>query len=368
MVATQHLDEGLKMGFHIKISITQDITPEVIDGLRLYAGLTSRPFDEDSWLYWFRDNPYGSGLHILAMHDEKVVGFCSLIPTEMFLAGTALVGAKADFLVVDPLYRRRSIGESVMPLAFDLVRTLYGEAHNYGIEAIVAVAGGPAALCHQFAGARRFEFSCRHYFTFIRPPRLGNGHSLGKRMRRMLLEKGLLVGTGISRLWFDFTHASKSNGKYTFTKVQNLDTDSFYKPNGANRLVYPSSEMLNFRFTDKEYVKYLVHGINGPNYLVFTKPRRYGQVILKDWSTLNLQKSEFGNILEELYRQCRIRKAESIHLFVPNENGVNRYFLHSLGFLSRSYSPVTYIYGSSEIIRGLSLYSWEFTNAHTGYI
>lgn len=356
------------MGSHIKITITQDITPEVIDGLRLHAGLTSRHFDTNACLYWFRDNPYGSGLHILAMHGKKVVGFCSLIPTEMFLAGTALVGAKAEYLVVDPLYRTSSIGESVMPLAFDLVRTLYREAHNYGIEAIVAVAGGPAALCHQFAGARRFEFPCRHFFTFIRPPKLGNGNSLRIRMRRILLEKGLFAETCISRLWFDFTRAAKSNGKYTFTTVQNLDTDSFYKPNGANRLVYPSSEMLNFRFPDREYIKYLVRGANGLNYLVFTKPRRYGQVILKDWSTLNLQKSEFGNILGELYSQCRIRKAESIHLFVPNENGANRCFLHSLGFLSRSYSPVIYIYGPSKIIRGLNLYSWEFTNAHIGYI
>jgi GNAT superfamily N-acetyltransferase len=348
--------------------MTQDITPEVIDGLRLYARLTSRPFDEDRWLYWFRDNPYGSGLHILAMYDEKVVGFCSLIPTEMFLAGTALVGAKAEFLAVDPFYRRRSIGESVMPLAFDLVRILYGEAHNYGMEAIVAVAGGPAALCHEFAGARRFEFPCRHFFTFIRPPRLGDGQSLRRRMRRVLLEKGLLIETCVSRLWFDFTRAAKSNGKYTFTTVENLDTDSFYKPNGANRLVYPSSEMLNFRFPDREYAKYLVRGINGPNYLVFAKPSRYGQVVLKDWSTLDLAKSELGNIISQLHRQCSIRKADSMHLFLPNQNQLNSHFLYSLGFLSRSQSSVVYIYSSSNIIKNLCPRSWEFTNAHVGYV
>jgi hypothetical protein len=183
-------------------------------------------------------------------------------------------------------------------------------------------------------------------------------------VKKALIQSGLF---SIPRAWLELK-SIVNNKKDTFTYVQNLNTDDFYKSKGTNRLLHPSSKMINFRFPDEEYIKYLTYNENNVNYLVFTKPRYKGQVRLKDWSSLNLQKFEFENIFRELFRQCRMQRAESMHLLVPDDGQKTPYSFYTLGFLSRRFTSIVYIYSSNNIIRELDSHSWEFTDAHTGYV
>jgi len=348
----------------IKIEVTQDITPEVIDGLKLYASLTSRQFNQDKWLYWFKYNPYGKGLHAIAKYRESVIGFYSLIPTEFFLAGKFFIGAKGEFLVVDPVYRNKRVKGSSYPLAIDLIKTLNCEASYQGICVILAVAVGRAAQCHKFLGAKKFEFSCQNYFTFFRMPDM-----IKNRIKRNLIQIALFSGI------FSFPKrvlkikSFMRNCKHEINRVQMLNSDREYNFQRANRLVSSSSKMINFRFPDKEYIKYMIHGDQNTNYFVFTKPEYKSNVVLKDWSTLDLKKSEFEFILNDIFMECDIQKAESLNLYIPYEHQKIRKLLHSIGLPSRkSNSTFFYLYAPDDLISELRFYPWEFTNAHIGYI
>jgi len=342
----------------IRIELTQEVTPEVVEGLKLYARLASRDFD--SGLYWFRSNPYGSGLHGLAIHQRKVIGYYSLIPTEMCLAGTTLIGAKGEFLAVEECYRNKHIKTSRMPLAFDLVKTTTREASRYGIEAVLAVASGPAALCHRFSGAKTFEFPHRHFFTFFRTPEY-----VKNPLKRALIQSGLL---SVPRTWVKLkSFINRDKNDISLTRVRDLNADNFHGSRGTNRLVNQSSKMINFRFPAEDYLKYLTCS-NNTDYLIFTNPMYEARVLLKDWSGLDLQRAEFGAIFRDLFEQCRMHKAESVELYVPSDNQKVSYLLRGLGFLSRNCSLKFQLYCSDSIIRDLDCCSWELTHAHIGYV
>lgn len=348
---------------NIKIEITQDVTPEVIQGLKLYARLASMDVCVDDWLYWFEKNPYGSGLHGLVMHREKVVGFYALIPTEMRLGGNILIGGKGEFLAVEPDYRGKCVSGSRMPLAFDLVKTVHREALRYDMEAVIIVADGPAALCHLFSGAKAFEFPCRHFFTFFRSPK----HEKSS-VKRALIRSGVF---SIPRAWLTISSAVSGNRKDRFTRVKELKTDDFYRSEGNNRLVCSSSKMLNFRFPDRSYVKYLTSDENRTDYLIFTRPDHKRQVILKDWSCLHLQKQEIKGIFRDMFGQCRKYKVESMHLYLPQGDQEISHASHAfcnLGFFSRKYSLKFYLYGSDSIIHSVDTCSWKLTHAYVGYV
>lgn len=342
------------------IKIVDDITPEVIDGLKLFAKHTSRTYDSNKWLYWFRDNPYGNGLHGLAIHQEKIIGYYSLIPTEMRLAGKTLICAKGEFLVVDPNYRKHYVSNPRIPLAFDLVKITNEEAIKHGIQAILVVATDVASLCHEYAGAKKFVFPCRHFFTFFRLPK--------KRTNRI---NNLLVQSkfySIFRIQLALKSIINKNGQSISEKIDYLDTESLCNRNNYNRLVSQNPKMLNFRFSNQEYLKYLIHNGNDMNYLIFRKPKHDGRVVLKDWSSLELRKSEFEDIFIDLYKQCKEYEVESIHISIPDYDYKINGFLHKFGFLSRRYTSTIYISSSDDVAQNLDSFSWDFTDSHTEYI
>jgi len=348
----------------MNIEIIQDIIPEVIEGFKLYAHETSRNFDEDSWLYWYKNNPYGDGVHGLAMDRGKVIGFYSLIPTEMCIANSTLIGAKGEFLVIHPDYRRKSLPNSKVPLAFDLVRITNQEAYKYNIDAVFTTATKVATLCHQYSGAKTFEFECQMFYTSFSYPKIGSRLSP---IKRALIRNAVLVSTYILRFPLKLKSFKIKSTRNAFTKIENLSINDFYNDKETNYLVYPNSKMINFRFPKGKYIKY--YNEKNHNYLIFTKPKHNNQVILKAWSSLDLSEDEFESVFIDLFEECRNYGAESVSMIIPNDDLSQYSEFWKYGFLSKkTFSNFNLYSRNSNIFNDLKKYKWKINEAHIGYI
>lgn len=348
------------MNNNVRVEIVNDITPEVIEGLNLFAKYAYADYNTSNWLHWFKNNPYNRGLHIIATHQEKIIGYYSLIPIEMQLSGKTLIGAKGEFLVVDPDYRKSYVSSPRIPLAFDLVKIINKEAIDRGIKAILANASGAAALCHESAGAKKIKYPSQQFFTFFNLPEKGIGP------RNSFLIKSKFYS--VARLPLRIKSIVKTNKQKTFEIVDYLNTENLNDANNSNRLISQNSEMLNFRFPSQEYIKYLLHSEKKINYLIFKRPGQYKSISLRDWSSLNLQKSEFEDVFIDLFSQCKKYGVELLNMNIPNNDQKITKLLHSFGFLSRNYTSELYISGDDDLMQNLKDIEWDFTNAHTEYI
>lgn len=342
----------------VKIELFNEVTPEVVEGFKLYADLTSRSFDAESWLYWFKENPYGEGLHSVAMNHGKVIGIYSLIPTEMRLAGNTLIGAKGEFLTVAPDFRNSSVKGSGKLIAFDLIDTLHHRAIKQGIEVIAIVAYGRIITMHKLLGAKIFEFPGRFYLTIF-----DSSESMDYK-KKVAFYGGVF---SIPRTWFSIKTFVNKSRNHKFKQLDYLDSDCFSKFQEKNRLVHTSPKMMNFRFPKERYLKYLTHDKDESNCLIFTKPTYKSHVNLKDWSSLDIQKSEFDSVFRDLFEQCKKNKVESMSFIIPDQAEMS-YSFHRIGFLSQKYIHKFGIYAPDSLINEINNYPWDITDAHVGYI
>ncbi|HUU26533.1 MAG TPA: hypothetical protein VM123_01860 [archaeon] len=353
----------------ISVEITDQITPEVICGLELYARLTNQSSLRDTvddWLYWFKDNPFGTGLFAYAKSGGQVVGFYSAIPTEMLLSGELQVGAKGEFFAVDPLFKKTVDISSGLDLPYALAYRLNRAAIEYGFKTTFATARKGAEILLVFTGAKTLKYCKRLFVTYFKPPEI---MSRRNPVLKTLYSHYLKVYTSLRRFYFMFRLTEKAETS-NFRLQEEYSQDDLIPDRDKNVLFLPSVRMLNFRFPANKYLKYSIEGNNNqPCYLVFTKPDINRVVELKYWSSGYIPPETLARVIHDVIKRCRKAHAASLGFPVNLDDEDKQSLLKKMGFLETKRTNRAFVFSADKRVmqKCKDPQQWLLTDAHTGY-
>jgi len=342
----------------IHIEIGNRRSADVDAGFRLYADLTANDADAASkWENWYDRNPFGQGVYAVAKHGDAPVGFYSLIPVEMQIAGRPVLGAKGECFVVAPQCRKAVFGSRAMSLPVALSGELHRASKNYGISCIFLVGTPAAAVCHSLAGAKTISYDVRRFFL---PLRSASGQTLGKRCKYVLAARCAAVRRGLAAI----RRLGRRRGRFEFGP---LASDSPGSANG-NLLVSDSEAMLEYRFPSAHYLRYSVADVHGGRaFLVFTMPRRGECVSLKHWSPRPIPPENLEAVVADVVRHAHRAKSTMVSIEVPASDNTFLESFQPFGFFHHRAKASVQIYPLGEpSLADASL--WRFTNSHTGFL
>lgn len=349
----------------VQIHVSDEITPDCLAGLRVYAELTQGscpPSLIERWLYWYRDNPFGPGLFALAKDGQRVVGVYTLIPIEMWLDGRVVRGAKGEAFGVVPEFRTAVDGQTGVPLPLALIGRLNRAAWDRRVECIVAVSNRAASACHRLCGARLIECPAYAYYTFFQPPRLPGPEN---RLWRLGRSYAAWAASSALRLAGRCRPARLAAQQFQLvSRIQSTPED-----NGHDMLLRPSSRMFDFRFPPERHLIYRMVGDGAePAYLVFTRPEKGAEVGLRHWSRLTVAPESLAEVLRDVLARCRAAGAASLRMVFPETEASGLPPLGALGFLRRKEPRDFYLYISADSDQHQKrTWQWRLTNAHVGF-
>lgn len=344
------------------VEIGNQFGPEVMDGLRLYNGLIEdrRPASEveTSWPRWFIANPFGPGLFAVARADGRVVGFCSLIAAEMRIGHRAVRGAKAEFLVVEPEFRKVVDPATRLPLPNALFSGLLRHAHEFGIEAVFSVPSRPALLLHLQAGAKPMKLEFVEYVSFFRRP----AKTLDPNpIRDLVLGLGAVGYTTARR-------ALARAGRHAnlVELFEDFEDVALAPDEGVNLLVNDSPAMLAHRFAGDRHWRYLIRE-PGDHVAAFVFTRYPDDVRLAWWSSLDVDADAFASLLRQVGQRARRDGASNLRVNLPANAVPPGWELPRWGFVRRPASYTVFVYSADpELMAARTALPWRFTNAHVG--
>lgn len=355
-----------EQGALVEVEITGSDAPGVMDGLRLYRAQTGSAAPDETlrgdWLRWIQGAPSARGACAIARDGERVVGFYALLPTEMYLGGSPVPGAKGEFYAVDPGYRRARAAEGGMPVPFALVALLKRRAPELGIQASFGKTT-KGAFVTMATGARPVEFEHVDYLSLFRPAGLGRGRGAALRELGAVAATTLLRGAGAAR-------GALEGAAGAVRQVDAFAPGDVRDAGGRNHLVNPAARALDLRFPADRYAKYVVEGADGrPAHFVFSRPRAGGMAQLMDWATLRVPPAVLRALLRRVARDCRRAGAAALHLPIPAAEDDPALGLAGAGFLrARRGKSVVYVTcATPELARARDEGPWRFTNAHASY-
>jgi len=355
----------------VVVQVVDSITPEVKCGLRLFAEtmhFKNPDRQAEDWLYWFEQNPLEKGLFSIGRCGEEVVGIITLIPLEMHLGRQTVKGAKAEFLVVAPAFRRAIDPETNRPLPMALVMHLYRAAKERAYKGIVGVGPPAAGLLQILAGARTLKYPATSYTRYV-VPRISAG-SPRERLRGLLavhVRKALTTAGCIQSAGLRFRLSRTGQKGRGFERVGIRDVSD--SAEAENMLVAPSDRMLPFVLRDDLHMIYRVPQNDGqPGYLVFSRPEKGKIVRLKHWTSLNLPPASLVGVLDDVVRHCRAVEADSISIRLPLPEAIAPELAKTCQLFSRPETGLIYLTTWLDYDIDLSPASWRITNLHKNFI
>lgn len=346
-------------GSRITINVTDTFGPDVQQGLRIFAehsAISSYSTTPKDWEYWFNNNPNGNGVYSIAKDNDKVIGFCSLIPVKMFADGKIIRGAKAEFLVVLPEYRRAMV-KSNTPLAFSVMSELYGNSSKFGIELAFAIATKVASVVHRLAGAVPMKYSARHYIISFKP---ADVHYKSK-AKTLSTKYGAWI---VSSLFYNKLKLKKGGAAFTVhSSLENI-ISKIQSDTLKNQLLYPDEKTMLFRFKENEYI---IYEFSGNKFFIFTKPFENGKVYLRYWSSPGLPQREYASMYKDLAAKCKAAGAQSINLVIPEAENAPEFSKY--GFIYKDVADTAFLYISNKKLNvSLNSSDWYLTDSHRGFV
>lgn len=347
-----------------EVSLVRGLTPEVLEGLRLYRDRTA-PHVTDAilqrdWTRWIQGSDDGPALSALARVGGCVVGFYSLLPVRMRLGGASVPGAKGEFLAVAPEYLRGRDTGSGMPVPFALVALAKRHAPEHGILASFGKTT-KGAFITQATGGRPVEFAHADYVSLFAPrDRPFTPRERAREYAALAACRVLRAAGALRRPWISAEGAAE---------VPTFLPEHVRGDAGANYLVEPTAATLNYRFPAERYRKFVVEGAGGVHaHFVFSRPQRGAAAQLMDWATLEVGRAPLRWMLHRMLDDCRAAGAGLLHLPVPLTEAAGATWLVTEGFVRRQRDGVVYVTCSApELARGRDEGAWRFTNAHASF-
>jgi hypothetical protein len=328
---------------HLVLTITDEFSEDVVAGLKMYRDLTQASASDDeiraNWCRWFCDNPFGRGVFAIAKDRDRLVGFYSLIPSEMQFGNRLVRGGKGEFYAVHPAYRKVKDPVSGMVLPMALLAETKRQAPKFGILAAFG-ARVNMSFTSLITGAKAIPCNSIDYVMYFCPLRTANNRST---LKRLTLRWGAFLVSSLLQAIFRFRKSRAIRAKH-FQMSDTLTGEIHPSSEAVNRPVSLSSKMLNYRFPSDRYLKYTVfQGGGSGGELVFSKPELASNVRLLHWSSLEFSLGIWASIIGDVLQRCYQSKAASLHLSMPKNILPKEQNFAKLGFLRRPKQSVVYI-------------------------
>ena len=338
------------------------MTEDTRVGLHVFAKLTAQRRPEEAvrrWLYWLKDTPLGDAPNVVAKHRGEVVGFMSLMPVQMRIGGQTVRGAKAEFLVVRPEYRREVDDRTGLRLPIALSDALYRNADRWEMECVQS--SGEGARITVVTGARPIEYGATQFSTVWSRPELRR-FSFGPLNTAVGLGAqaytSLARATGTLRL--RDSAVAVSDPASEIRHVHGLEIP-------FNALFAPDLATLSHRFGEQPHLVYVTRDSSGVEHLfVFTEPGMGRRVRLKHWSPTEVSLEALVSVFRGAMTRCHKAGASSLEVTVPDADSFAP--LRRLGFVARKVQRSVCLYCPSGRDVEWSPTRWSFTDIHTGLI
>ena len=295
----------------LEISVRTQADDDVRHGLWLYGhSVQAFPPGDDEWdrverwLTLFKNNPFGSGMFIVAKHGpDKVVGLLALIDFEMTVLGAPIHAGKLEFWLLEQEAMRLTLPGSTDQLPLLLFNAMRKHASEAGYDVLLIV----SKVAKYFLRRNTSRYLSVPLVSFSIAGQ-GGLSKLGRTWDRIVNKRR------VAKLSTALTRIGKESLEFV-SVVDTLDQDAFQTE--PNALTSSSAKMINFRFPPSRYLKVVYGTEAGPLVFIFTRPAAGFAVHLVHWSGLPSFFAPFAAVLSVVLDRMREAGATSLVIELP---------------------------------------------------